>query len=189
MASKRLYYRRLVGPSDAKACWICYKPSSTVLITQDTDDWFHICPGHLKDRKFATAQDEEDLAEKKRKEELDKEIEAVKKEYEEKMKKKREKKKGKDADKKDDEKKAEQEEKDKDAKVTELEKKKDGDGAKAGSDGPKMFELHKDFLQMRLQKKREADQRKKDVENSRKNVEAVRNAGGFPAVPTGFAKP
>src|ERR1700760_2304213 len=88
MTSKNLYHRRLVAESGAKACWICYKPSSTVLITPDQNDWFHVCPGHLKDRKFAVPKDEEDLAEKKRKEDLDKEIEAVKKEFEEKMRKK-----------------------------------------------------------------------------------------------------
>ena len=29
---KNLYHRRLVAETSAKACWICYKPTSTVLI-------------------------------------------------------------------------------------------------------------------------------------------------------------
>ncbi|KAK0882510.1 hypothetical protein LTR91_027197, partial [Friedmanniomyces endolithicus] len=52
------------------------------------DDYFYICAGHLKDTKFATAKDTDDVAERKRNEELAKEIEAVKKEFEEKMRKK-----------------------------------------------------------------------------------------------------
>lgn len=190
MASKKLYHRRLVAEADAKACWICFRPSTTVLITPENDDWFHVCPGHLKDRKFAIPQDEEDLEEKKRKEELDKEIEAVKKEYEEKMQKKRERRKGKDADKddkkaskKEEKKEDEEDEKQKDAKLNELEEKKDE--PKKGSDGPRIFELHKDFQQMRMQKKREADKRRRDAENSRKNVETLKSAGGFPSVPSG----
>ena len=187
MASKKIYYRRQVAESDAKACWICYRPSSTVLITPEKDDWFHVCASHLKDRKFAIPQDEEDLEEKKRKEELDKEIEAVKKEFDEKMKKKQEKRKDKDADKKaskkEEKKEDEDEEKQKEAKVKELEQKKDE--SKKGSEGPRIFELHKDFQQMRMQKKREAEQRKRDAENSRKNMETLKTAGGFPSVPSG----
>lgn len=191
MASKKLYHRRLVAESDAKACWICYRPSTTVLITPDKDDWFHVCAGHLKDRKFAIPQDEEDLEEKKRKEELDKEIEAVKKEYEEKIKKKLARRKEKDAEKdgkkeskKEQKKEDEEEEKAKDAKLKELEEKKDE--PKKGSDGPRIFELHKDFQQMRMQKKREADQKKREAEASRRNMETLKNAGGFPRVPSGF---
>ena len=96
MASQNLYHRRLVAETSGKACWICYKPSSTVLITPESDDWFHICPGHLTDRKFAIPKDEEDLAKKKREADLEKEIEAIKKEYEEKQRKKADKRKDKD---------------------------------------------------------------------------------------------
>ena len=101
MASQNLYHRRLVAESSGKACWICYKPSSTVLITPASDDWFHICPGHLTDRKFAIPKDEEDLAKKKREEELEKEIEVLKKEFEEKVRKKAEKRKEKEKEKHD----------------------------------------------------------------------------------------
>ena len=132
MGSKNLYHRRLVAESGAKACWICYRPSSTVLITPENDDWFHICPGHLKDTKFATAKDAEDLAEKKRQEELEKEIEAVKKEFEEKMRKKLDRRKqkeyekeGKKEEKKKEAKQDEADEKEKEEKLKELEKKKE----------------------------------------------------------------
>lgn len=192
MSSKKLYYRRQVAESDAKSCWICFRPSSTVLITADKDDWFHVCASHLKDRKFATAQDEEDLAEKKRKEELDKEIEVVKKEYAERMRKKmekRKKKKGEDEkeDKKDakkeEKKEDEQEEKEKEDKLKELEKKKEEDTSAAHA--PKIFELHKDFQLMRAQKRREAEQKRRNAEITRKNLDTLKSAGAFPSVPTG----
>ena len=182
MASKNLYHRRLVAESGAKACWICYKPSSTVLITPEQDDWFHVCPGHLKDPKFAIAKDEKDLAEKKRQEELDKEIEAVKKEFEEKMRKKLARRKQKEYEKEDkeeekkkDEKEDEKEEKEKEEKLKELEKKKEPE--KAALEGPRIFELHKNFFQMRLQKRR-------DSEMAKKNRERLRNPAAFPSVPS-----
>lgn len=83
-----LWHRRLVKDTDAKACWICYKPTPTVLSTPDNSDWFYICPGHLTDPKFAFPKDAEDLAKKAKDAEIEKEIEAVKKEFQEKMKKK-----------------------------------------------------------------------------------------------------
>lgn len=84
-------------------------------------DFFYICPSHLKDRGFCSPiVDAGEEAKKKRDEELAREIENVKREYEEKQKRKKEKKeKEKKADddkdkedkksEKDDDKKAEQE--------------------------------------------------------------------------------
>lgn len=195
MASQKLYHRRQVAESDAKACWICYKPSPTVLITPDNEDWFHICASHLKDRKFATPQDgptPEELAKKKREEELEKEIEAVKKEYADKQAEKLKKRKkwwdwsgtkqeDKDKAKKEDE----NEEKEKEAKVKDLEMKRDeASSGGLSNDGPRVFELHKDFQLMRNQKKREAEQRKRQAEISRRNLETLKTAGAFPQVPS-----
>ena len=88
-------------------------------------DHFYVCQGHLKDKGFASpVVDEAEAAAKRKKEELDREIEVIKKEYEEKLKKKKskDKKDKKEKDKgKDDDKKGEDEdekaEKEKDAKV------------------------------------------------------------------------
>lgn len=68
-------------------------------------DYFYVCAAHLKDRGFCSPViDEEEVAEKKRREEFEREIEMVKLEYEEKMKKKKGKwKKKEDKEKKDDE--------------------------------------------------------------------------------------
>ncbi|KAK3639685.1 hypothetical protein LTR56_012260 [Elasticomyces elasticus] len=187
MTTKNLYHRRLVADSAAKACWICYKPSSTVLITPDQDDYFYICPGHLEDAKFATAKDAEDLAEKKRKEELDKEIEAVKKEFEEKMKRKmarrkqkeHEKKEDKEEKKKEGDKEDEKDEKEKEERLRVLEGKKDPAAELKNVDGPRIFELQKQFWNMRVQKRRE-------VEVARRNRERLRTQGGLPSVPSGL---
>ena len=126
------------------------------------------------------------MAKKKREEELEKEIESIKHQYEEKQKKKAEKRKakekkdGKQPDEKADQKKEDEEdEKVKEEKVKALEEKKQGAEAKAGaSEGPRVFELQKNFLQMRMQKRRDADA-------ARRNQERMRQPGLFPAVPGG----
>lgn len=67
-----------------------------VLIVQD---FFYVCPSHLKDKHFCSPiVDAEDQAAKKKQEAMAQEIEKVKKEYEEKQqrKKQKEKEKGKD---------------------------------------------------------------------------------------------
>ena len=186
-ASKNVYTRRLVAEASAKACWICFKPSSTVLINED-QDFFYICPGHLTDPKFATAKDAEDLAKKKKDEEIEKEIEAVKKEFAEKMRKKmgrrRQKEFEKDGKKPEDEKKKDEEEekkleKEQDEKLKELEKKKEPEKAKV--EGPRIFELHKNFYQMRQQRKAQAAAAKRQQER-------MRQPNLFPSVPTELPK-
>lgn len=49
------YQARLVKDSDAKACAVCYKPASTVLLATNNGDFFYVCPSHLADASFATA--------------------------------------------------------------------------------------------------------------------------------------
>jgi hypothetical protein len=182
---KNLYHRRQVAESSAKACWICYKPSSTVLITPEQDDWFHLCSGHLVDTKFAIPKDGEDLAKRKHEEEVQKEIDALKKEWEEKVAaklKKKNKKEGEDKKKE----KAEEadEEKEKDEKLKALEEKKKKTGGEAGTaakvtiEGPRIFELQKQFFQTRLQKRREA-------EMAKRNFQRLQTPSAFPSVPMG----
>lgn len=175
MTTKNLYHRRLVDQASARACWICYKPSPVVLITPESDDWFHICASHLQDRNFAIPQDAEDPAKKKRDEEIQAEIEALKKEYDEKQRKKAEKRKSKDS--KDKSSKAEDDkaEKEKQDKIAELEKKREEE--KATAVGPRIFELSKNFYQMRLQKKR-------DVQVAKTNRARLQDPSSFPSVPT-----
>lgn len=117
---ENIWHHRKVADTAAKACTICYKQSSSVLITPDNKDYFYICPSHLKDRNFALPSDDEVKAmeERKKKEDMDREIEKIKKEYEEKMKRKKEKRKDKakgKGDKGDDSKEAKNEEEQSDA--------------------------------------------------------------------------
>jgi len=95
---ENIWHLRKVAETSAKGCFICYKPTSSVMITPDNKDYFYICPAHLKDKNFAVPTDDEAKAmeERKKKEDLDKEIELIKKEYEEKLKRKKEKSKKKD---------------------------------------------------------------------------------------------
>ncbi|KAJ6257188.1 hypothetical protein Dda_8074 [Drechslerella dactyloides] len=71
---QNVYIHRKVAESSSKPCMICFKPSTSVLITS------------------CQKVDEAAEAERKKKEEMDKELEKIKKEYEEKLKRKEEKK-------------------------------------------------------------------------------------------------
>jgi hypothetical protein len=70
----------------------CAFVANVVVLLTHWQDYFYICPVHLKDRGFCSPiVDEAEVAAKKKKEEMDHEIEKVKQEYEEKMRKKKEK--------------------------------------------------------------------------------------------------
>ncbi|KAL8770341.1 MAG: hypothetical protein Q9209_003977 [Squamulea sp. 1 TL-2023] len=85
-----IWHLRRVAETSAKPCHICYKSTTSVLITPDQKDHFYVCPGHLKDRGFCTPIiDEIEAAAKKKQEELDHEIERIKAEYAEKLKKRK----------------------------------------------------------------------------------------------------
>lgn len=53
-------------------------------------DFFYVCPSHLKDTTFCTPKIDHAAVEARRKKELEEEVERVKKEYEEKKKRKEE---------------------------------------------------------------------------------------------------
>ncbi|KAI9714401.1 MAG: hypothetical protein M1820_000362 [Bogoriella megaspora] len=184
MSLPNIWYHRRVADSGAKACYICYKPSTSVLITQDNKDHFYICVGHLKDKGFCQPiVDEAEAAAEKKRQELEQEIEKVKKEYEEKQKKKAEKRKQKakeENDKKPDKKEQkkneeaedEKDEKEKERKIEELSKSNNG-----SENGPRVFALQKSFYQMRLDRIRNA-------ELAKRNRERLQNPSSFPSVPS-----
>ncbi|KAF6224019.1 hypothetical protein HO133_010593 [Letharia lupina] len=186
MALVNVWHLRRVAEASAKPCDICYKPTTSVLITPDNKDYFYICPGHLKDRGFCTPViDEAELAAKRKKEEMDREIELIKKEYEDKMKRKKSKvKKGEDKDKdkekgKDDESKDdvddEKAEKEKDAKIKAITNKEPSSTA---DDIPRIYTLQKVFYQKRLDRIRNA-------ELAKRNRERLKSPTLFPSVPAG----
>jgi len=177
-----LYTHRKVAEASAKACDICYKPSTSVLITPDKKDFFYVCVGHLKDRYFCTPKIDEEARKKKREQAMAEETERVKKEYEEKQRKKKEKeeraKKEKEKDdkddKKDDEKDKDEEEKKKDRKSSDDDK---GDSKEEEEEEPRVFELKSTFYSQRLLKKRQAEAAKREKER-------ISQPGYFPSVPT-----
>ncbi|CAM1500432.1 Fc.00g095940.m01.CDS01 [Cosmosporella sp. VM-42] len=140
-----IYTHRKVAEAAAKACDICYKPSTSVLITPDKKDFFFICPVHLKDHYFCTAKIDQDALKAKREKELEEEKDRLKKEYEERQRKKKEKeakKKDKDGDKdKDKDKDAEKDKDDKDDGKKDEDKDKDKDDSAIEEEEPRVFEL------------------------------------------------
>ncbi|KAK7747557.1 hypothetical protein SLS62_009055 [Diatrype stigma] len=180
MSFPNIWHHRKVAETAAKGCEICYRPSSSVLVTPDNKDWFYVCPSHLTDRKFCSpfVDPEAEAAKKKREEE--EELARLKKEYEEKQRKKKEKEKEKEAEKD----KGKEEEKDTDkksdkdaAKKDETAKEPEAVAAPKGQE-PKVFTLHKTFYQQRLNKKRQA-------EAAKRMRERLRDPSFFPSVPKG----
>ncbi|KAI9574503.1 DUF1742-domain-containing protein [Boletus coccyginus] len=88
MVFPNLYYKRTAAA--AKACFVCYKPTATVLATIDTADFFYTCPIHLTDRGFATRAPEPEPGPKKPSVSPE-EISKVKQEWEEKQRQKKDK--------------------------------------------------------------------------------------------------
>lgn len=145
---ENIWHLRKVADTSAKACIICYKQSTSVLITPDSKDFFYICPAHLKDTNFCTPTESEAaaIAERKKKEELDREIAIVKQEYEAKQKEKEKRRKEKKAKKEGgDDKKADKDtdaadEKEKDDKIKALTTKSE---TSVKDHGPRIFALKK----------------------------------------------
>ncbi|TKA71196.1 hypothetical protein B0A49_06124 [Cryomyces minteri] len=129
---------------------------------------------------------DEEVAAKKKREALEREIELVKKEYEEKQKAKAEKRKAKEKDKgKDEEKDKAKESKQKDDDTDKKDEEEKNDKIKALSkeetkseDGPRIYALHKTFYQKRVERIRSA-------EIAKRNRERLSNPTAFPSVPSG----
>ncbi|KAF9534961.1 VPS4-associated protein 1 [Crepidotus variabilis] len=171
MSFTNLYYKRTTGT--AKACYVCYKPTTTVLATINTVDFLYTCLGHLSDSGFASQIKDEPKATPAVTAE---EIARVKAEYEEKQKKKAEKEKEK----------AKEESKDKESdKEKEKDDKADTKVAQppipsvpatpSGQSTPshERYTLHRDFFSMR-----QAEHRKR-----RQTAQAKDLAPRLPAAP------
>ncbi|KAJ5665759.1 uncharacterized protein N7477_008207 [Penicillium maclennaniae] len=164
-----VYHLRRVADTSSKACLICYKPSTSVLITPDNKDFFYVCPAHLQDRHFCSPIiNAEAEAARRKEEEMTKEIEKVKKEYEEKQKRKKERAAKDSKEKKDDKEKDKSEEKEKDGNSEEDEKDRD----------EKVVTGHRseNFYQMRIDRLR-------NIELAKRNQERMKNPALFPLGP------
>ncbi|KAH6657621.1 VPS4-associated protein 1 [Truncatella angustata] len=89
MSFPNIWHHRKVAETSARGCDVCFKPSTSVLVTPEKQDFFYVCPVHLKDTRFATPIVDEAAIAAKKKKEMDEEVERVKKEYEEKQRKKK----------------------------------------------------------------------------------------------------
>ncbi|KAJ2987861.1 hypothetical protein NUW54_g9301 [Trametes sanguinea] len=93
MSFTNLYYKRAVGTP--KACYVCHKPTTTVLATINTVDFLYTCDTHLSDPGFAsqvgTSSDGVGAGGAKKMGLSPEEIAKVKAEWEERQKKKAEK--------------------------------------------------------------------------------------------------
>ncbi|RPA79261.1 DUF1742-domain-containing protein [Ascobolus immersus RN42] len=179
-----LYHVRKVADTASKPCYICYKPTSVVLITPCQKDFFYACKTHLADYGFATPKISAEEAEKKRKEELEaKEREAIKKEFEERQKRKKEKEKENESDKdkdKEKDKKDKEKEKEKNKKEDEKEEKpKTPEATTPKVDEYRIYSLHKDIYKMRLT-------RTTKIAQEKRIQELLRKPDAFPEVPKGF---
>ncbi|KAI3109251.1 hypothetical protein CBS147333_5573 [Penicillium roqueforti] len=192
MSLTNVYHVRQVADTSAKACLICYKPSTSVMITPDNKDFFYVCPAHLQDKNFCSPiVDTEGQAKRLKEEEMAKEIEKIKKEYEEKQRRKKEREKASNKDNKEEKDKGKdkpkdedkaasdsnaKDEKDRDDKIASIQK---GSGTETKSDdSPRIFSLHKNFYQMRIDRLR-------SIEMTKRNQERLRQPSLFPSVPSG----
>ncbi|SPO05259.1 uncharacterized protein DNG_07946 [Cephalotrichum gorgonifer] len=192
MPFENVYAHRKVADTAQKGCDICYRPTTSVLISDGPDgkDFFFVCPAHIKDRKFCSPIIDQDAVEARKKKAMEEELERVKKEYEEKKRKKEAEKKKKDEEK---EKEKEKEKSGDKSKDEEKDKSKDKDnkdgtdevgaGAKKSEasaatleEEPRFFALQRVFYNQRLAKKREA-------EMARRNRERLQQPNLFPSVP------
>jgi hypothetical protein len=172
MLFNNLYYKRvsagLSSPSlqsdspvettaTPKACFVCYKPTNTVLATINTVDFLYTCPIHLTDPNFASPLGDsgDGLGGGSRKMGLSaEEIAKVKEEWEERQKQKLEKEKAKQKEKMDEKEKTGEKEKKDNVKETE---------SRTLTPTPPLpthqrFTLHRDFFAMRLSEHRKRRQ-------------------------------
>lgn len=170
-----VYTHRKVADTASKACEICYKPSTSVLVTPQNKDFFFVCAGHLKDTAFCSPIIDEAAVAAKKKKEMEAEIERVKLEFEKKQKKKKEIEKAKDKE-KDKEKEKDKTNDVQDEKKAEEKKTPDETVSPALNEEPRVFALKKAFYQQRIDKKRQA-------EVARRNRERLQNPSLFPQVP------
>ncbi|KAI0098332.1 DUF1742-domain-containing protein [Hypoxylon sp. NC0597] len=179
MSFPNIWHHRKVAETSAKACEVCYKPSSSVLITPENKDFFYVCPGHLKERSFCTPIIDQEAVAAKKKKEMEEELERVKREYEEKQRKKKEK-----ESKSTQESEKTNDDKEKDSKKTEKKDEPNADSKDKTDDKippnteeePRVFALQRTFYQQRLDKKRQ-------IEMAKRNRERLSNPNFFPSVP------
>ncbi|CAK7272916.1 hypothetical protein SEPCBS119000_005376 [Sporothrix epigloea] len=200
MSFANVYTHRKVAEASAKGCDVCYKPTTSVLITAENKDFFYVCTSHLKERTFCTPIVDK-AAEEAKKQKSDEEKEARIREEMERVKKEYEEKKKNDKESKDKDGKTDKPDKEKTETKADEKRNKDKNDKKdeasrqdsfasrhepssmdaeppVAADEPRVFALQKFLYQQRLDKKRQA-------EVAKRNRERLANPGFFPSVPKG----
>lgn len=161
------YIKRKVDTSDARACFICYRPTASVMVNETPNaDFFYICDSHLTDPGFARLDPEYEAALKKSEAEQA-EIDQLRAEWDAKKQKQAEKKKNDDSNKDNNE-----------------SKEKESATHSAPPPAPPKtpigrptYELNKGVFKLRLGAKRQKAQ-------ERKTKSLLETPGAFPSAPT-----
>ncbi|KAI2611131.1 DUF1742-domain-containing protein [Hypoxylon fragiforme] len=180
MSFPNIWHHRKVADTSAKACELCFKPSTSVLFNPENKDFFYVCLAHIKDRGFCSPIIDQEAIAAKKKKEMEEELEKVKKEYEEKQRKKQEKNSKKSEEEKDKAKDDEGNDSKKPEKKDDLKPnskdKADDNTSPKPEEEPRVFALQRTFYQQRLDRKRQA-------EMAKRNRERLSNPSYFPSVP------
>lgn len=80
-----IYTHRKVAATAAKSCEICFKPSTSVLLASGNKDFFYVCDIHLTDKGFCKPLVEQVSATVDSRRQIDEEIKRLRKEYEDKI--------------------------------------------------------------------------------------------------------
>ncbi|KIM83825.1 hypothetical protein PILCRDRAFT_69007 [Piloderma croceum F 1598] len=181
MSFTNLYYRRATGTP--KACYVCYKPTTTVLATINATDFIYTCDMHLTDTGFANSVEGSDGAGAAQKPGLSaEEIAKVKQDWEDLQRRKKEKEETKKKEKDDKEKRENEKAEGKEDKETVKQTSKvPGAWTPPSSKSPpptpthQRFTLHRDIFALRL-----SDHRKR-----RQTAQAKLLAPRLPGAPQG----
>jgi len=163
MSFENQYYKRTTGTP--KACYVCYKPTTTVLATINTTDFIYTCDMHLTDPGFSSPVGESsDGADGAGKMGLSPEgIAKVKQEWEDQQKRKKEKEAAKKKEKDDKDKADEEKEEGKEGNASDKKASKVPGAWSAGSSTlppptHQRFTLHRDMFALRLSEHRKRRQ-------------------------------
>lgn len=178
---KNRYQARRVADSDGRGCFICHKPTATVLANEiPSADFFYVCPNHLSDPGFAKLDPQIEEQEKEQ-EKIDAEKRRLKAEWLAKQERERETAangtSGNDEGNDNDDRKESLAEKEwhDDSQMLSLGSNKQA--APSRSSLPKIYELNRNIYNLRIMTKRRQAQ-------ERRTYELLADPASFPKVPT-----
>ena len=150
------YVQRHVAEKDARSCFICYRPTTAVMVNEMPNaDFFYACPTHLSDPGFATLDSASQLALAEQAKKIE-EVAELKKQWEEVQAKKKD---------------------DNNEKPEGAKQRSPPEPARPQPTIRKVYELHRSVFNLRLGTKRRVAQEKK-------TQAMLNNPSLFPSAPT-----